>query len=251
MDTQGPIRCEGRNAVKTLIVIPTYNESQNIERIIRSIFSATGDTANAHILVVDDNSPDGTAAIVENLMCLDDKERLFLIVRDRKRGLGTAYIRGFQWGLGRGYRLIIEMDADFSHNPIYLPGMIQEADHYDGIVGSRYVAGGGVRGWGPLRKIISRGGSLYARLILGIPIHDLTGGFNLWKSDILERIDLTQIRSEGYAFQIELKYRAFKKGFRLLEFPIIFEDRRQGTSKMSKRIILEAIYRVWLLKMLK
>ena len=235
--------------MKTLIVIPTYNESQNIERFVRSIFKITGASEMVHILVVDDSSPDGTADIVENLMRTDYRECLFLIVRDRKRGLGTAYVRGFQWGLERNYRLIVEMDADFSHNPMYLPGMIQETDQYDCIIGSRYVTGGGVLGWGPLRKIISRGGSLYARLILGTPIHDLTGGFNLWKRNVLEGIDLTHIKSEGYAFQIELKYRAFKKGFRFLEFPIVFEDRRQGKSKMSKRIVLEAIYRVWQLKM--
>jgi dolichol-phosphate mannosyltransferase len=244
-----PIRCESQKAVKTLIVIPTYDEAQNIERFVRSIFNLSGNDADTHILVVDDNSPDGTASIVENLQHRDYKDRLFLIVRNRKLGLGSAYIRGFQWGLGRDYHLIVEMDADFSHNPSYLPGMISEADHCDCVIGSRYVSGGDVRGWGLLRKIISRGGSLYARLILGVPIHDLTGGFNLWKRKVLERIDLTHIESEGYAFQIELKYRAIKKGFRFVEFPIIFENRRQGKSKMSKRIILEAVYRVCQLKM--
>jgi dolichol-phosphate mannosyltransferase len=234
--------------VNTLIVIPTYNEAENIERFVRSILDITGDNPKVHILVVDDSSPDGTAALVEHLMGTGYGERLFLILRDCKQGLGTAYLRGFQWGLERNYRLIVEMDADFSHNPVYLPKMMQEANQYDCIVGSRYVTGGGVRGWGPLRKIISRGGSLYARFILGIPVYDLTGGFNLWKREVLERIDLTRVKSEGYAFQIELKYRAFKNGFRFLEFPIIFKDRRQGKSKMSKKIILEAIYRVWQLR---
>jgi dolichol-phosphate mannosyltransferase len=235
--------------VNTLIVIPTYNESQNIEKFVRSIFSVTGVHEKVHILVVDDSSPDGTAGIVERLMRTDYGERLFLIVRDRKRGLGTAYLRGFQWGLERDFQLIVEMDADFSHNPKYLPEMVQAANQHDCVIGSRYITGGGVRGWGPIRKIISKGGSLYARIILGTPIHDLTGGFNLWKREVLECIDLTQIKSEGYAFQIELKYRAFKKGFLFLEFPIVFEDRLQGKSKMSKKIILEAIYRVWQLKM--
>lgn len=237
--------------MKTLIVIPTYNESQNIDRFIQAIFQATGPDADTHILVVDDNSPDGTAALVEKIRQTPAENRLFLIVRDRKKGLGTAYIRGFQWGLERGYRLFVEMDADFSHHPRYLGGMTQAAGACDGVVGSRYVAGGGVRGWGLLRKAISKGGSLYARTILGIPIHDLTGGFNLWKREVLERIDLSAIRSEGYAFQIELKYRALKKGFRLREFPIIFEDRMQGKSKMSKKIVLEAIYRVWQLKLMR
>ena len=235
--------------MNTLIVIPTYNESENIEKFLRSIFDITGGGPKHHILVVDDNSPDGTAAIVEHLMRTGYGERLFLIVRECKQGLGTAYLRGFQWGLERDYRIIVEMDADFSHNPLYLSAMTQEMNQYDGIIGSRYVTGGGVRGWGPLRKIISRGGSLYARWILGIPVHDLTGGFNLWKREVLERIDLNRIKSEGYAFQIELKYRAFKRGFRLLEFPIVFKDRRQGKSKMSKKIILEAVYRVWQIKM--
>jgi dolichol-phosphate mannosyltransferase len=171
------------------------------------------------------------------------------MVRDRKRGLGTAYIQGFQWGLQNDYQLLVEMDADFSHHPVYLLKMMQQMDHYDCIIGSRYVPGGGVTGWGPLRKIISKGGSLYAGLILGLPFKDLTGGFNIWKRRVLEAIDLSVIRSEGYAFQIELKYRAFKKGFRILESPITFEDRLRGKSKMSRKIVLEAIYRVWQLKM--
>lgn len=248
MDTRRYLRREGREAVKTLIVIPTYNEAENIETFVHAIFDAAGNGSRWHILVVDDNSPDGTADIVKHLMRTGYGKRLFLIVRECKQGLGTAYLKGFQWGLGHDYQLIVEMDADFSHDPIYLPKMIQETDQYDCIVGSRYVAGGGVRGWGLLRKMISRGGSFYARIILGIPVQDLTGGFNLWKREVLDRIDLTSIKSEGYAFQIELKYRAFKKGFQLFEFPIIFKDRRQGKSKMSKKIILEAIYRVWQLR---
>lgn len=249
MDAGRPVRRESRTTMKTLIVVPTYNESKNIERFILSVFQAADPLEDLHLLVVDDSSPDGTSGLVRALMRVIPHDRLFLMVRERKLGLGTAYIEGFQWGLERGYRLLVEMDADFSHNPIYLPDMLHAARQYDGVIGSRYIAGGGVRGWGFFRKAISRGGSLYARTILGAPIHDLTGGFNLWRREVLEGIDLSAIRSEGYAFQIELKYRAIQKGFRLLELPIVFEDRLEGKSKMSKKIVLEAIYRVWQLKL--
>ena len=234
--------------MKTLIVIPTYNESQTIEKMIRSIFRIENSHLDLHLLVVDDNSPDGTADIVKDLSSLHNGA-LFLLSRNAKRGLGTAYIEGFRWGMARDYGLFIEMDADFSHNPGYLPPMIQYSERYDFVIGSRYVPGGGVRGWGVWRKFISTAGSLYARAILGLPIHDLTGGFNLWKRSVLERLDLNDIRSEGYAFQIELKYKAFSKGFSWLEYPIIFEDRQAGKSKMSKRIIVEAIFRVLQLKL--
>jgi len=171
-------------------------------------------------------------------------------LRDRKLGLGTAYISGFIWGLERGYQLFVEMDADFSHNPLYLPQMINKINSHDFIIASRYIKGGGIKGWGVFRKTISRFGSIYAKTILGIPINDLTGGYNIWKREVLNGIDLGKVKSEGYSFQIELKYRAHMRGFRFVEFPIIFEDRFQGKSKMSKRIILEALYRVWQLKFL-
>jgi len=239
----------GKLTMKILIVIPTYNESQNIEKLIGSIFSISKNGLDIHILVVDDNSPDGTAEIVTKI-----KEaypyRLNLLLRDRKLGLGTAYISGFIWGLERGYQLFVEMDADFSHNPHYLPQMINKINSHDFIIASRYIKGGGVKGWGILRKTISRFGSIYAKTILGIPINDLTGGYNIWKREVLNGIDLGNVKSEGYSFQIELKYRAHMRGFRFVEFPIIFEDRFQGKSKMSKRIILEALYRVWQLKFL-
>jgi dolichol-phosphate mannosyltransferase len=234
--------------MKTLVVIPTYNESQTIEKMVRSISGIENPHRTLHLLVVDDNSPDGTADIVKDLSSQFHHENLFLLSRSAKQGLGTAYIEGFRWGLARNYELFIEMDADFSHNPEYLPPMIRHTRHYDFVVGSRYVPGGGVRGWGMLRKFISTAGSLYARTILGLPIRDITGGFNLWKRSVLERLDLNDIRSEGYAFQIELKYKAFSKGFSWLEYPIIFEDRQAGKSKMSKRIIVEAIFRVLQLK---
>jgi len=231
--------------MKTLIIIPTYNESQNIEKMIRSIFNSGKIPLNLHILVVDDNSPDGTADIVKDLISHAYSDgSLFLLSRKAKQGLGTAYIEGFQWGLTRDYELFIEMDADFSHKPEYLPPMIEQTHQADFVIGSRYVPGGGVRGWGFFRKFISMAGSLYARVILGLPIHDLTGGYNLWTRPVLDHLELNNIRSEGYAFQIELKYKAFANGFAWAEYPIVFEDRQAGKSKMSKRIILEAIFRV-------
>jgi dolichol-phosphate mannosyltransferase len=235
--------------MKPLIVMPTYNEAPNIEKIIRMVFSNTANLAPTHLLVVDDNSPDGTAAIVKSLMQNEFNGSLFLLQRDRKYGLGTAYIDGFSWGLGKDYDTFVEMDADFSHHPRYLEGMLAKTESFDVIVGSRYVKGGGVKGWGLTRKFISVFGSLYAKTILNLPIHDLTGGFNIWKRDVLNKIDLKTVKSEGYAFQIELKYRAFVHGFRLFEYPIVFEDRLHGKSKMSKKIVAEAIYRVWQLRL--
>jgi dolichol-phosphate mannosyltransferase len=234
--------------MKTLIIMPTYNESQNIEKMIQSIFTIREWNDDLHILVVDDSSPDGTAQKVRDLKSRSYPHTLFLLSRDSKQGLGTAYIKGFQWGLAKEYGLFVEMDADFSHKPKYLPPMIEQTRQYDFIVGSRYIPGGGVKGWGPLRKLISMGGSLYARVILGLPIQDLTGGFNLWTRSVLDHLDLDDIRSEGYAFQIELKYKAFSKGFSWSEYPIVFEDRQAGKSKMSKRIIVEAIIRVMQMK---
>ena len=234
--------------MKTLIIIPTYNESQNIAKIVQAIFSIRDWHDDLHVLVVDDNSPDGTADIVNNLMAQSYPGVLFLLSRDAKQGLGTAYIEGFQWGLAKDYGLFVEMDADLSHNPKYLPYMIEKSVQYDFIVGSRYVPGGGVKGWGLWRKSLSMAGSLYARVILGLPIHDLTGGFNLWKRSVLDHLGLNGIRSEGYAFQIELKHKACSEGFSWLEYPIIFEDRQAGKSKMSKRIIVEAVLRVLQMK---
>ena len=235
--------------MKSLIVMPTYNEAPNVEKIIRVVFSKPAAPYRLHILVVDDNSPDGTAAIVTRLIESEFGRSLFLMTRDQKSGLGTAYIDGFKWGLAKGYDIFVEMDADFSHHPRYLPGMLRKTASCDFIVGSRYVQKGGVKGWGPGRKLISIWGSFYARTILNIPIRDLTGGFNIWKRHVLSKIDLDTVRSEGYAFQIELKYRAVAHGFRFVEYPIVFEDRQLGNSKMSKKIVFEAIYRVWQLRL--
>jgi dolichol-phosphate mannosyltransferase len=232
---------------KNLIIIPTYNERDNIVDIIHTVFKITKGL-NCHILVIDDNSPDCTYELVETLREKEYKKSLFTIKREGKLGLGTAYIAGFHWGLERKYDVFIEMDADFSHNPKYLPAMIEEMNHVDFVIGSRNIPGGGVVGWGLYRKFLSRGGSFYAKTILGCPINDLTGGFNLWSKKSLLDIGIDNIISEGYSFQIEMKYRAFKKGLQFKEFPIIFQDRTIGVSKMSKKIMMEAMTAVWKLR---
>jgi len=231
---------------KILIIIPTYNERENIKTLVKKIFKHTK-SLNVNILIVDDNSPDGTGMVAKELT-KKYKNKVFLIQQANKRGLGTAYIKGFIWGLKKNYDSFIEMDADFSHNPKYLPQMIKLSYEYDFIIGSRYIKGGGINGWTKKRKLLSRFGSLYAKIILCTSINDLTGGYNLWNRNVLEAIDIQNIFSEGYSFQIEMKYRAYKKKFKFLEFPIIFEDRAYGISKMSKKIMIEAIIAVWKLK---
>ncbi len=229
-----------------LIIIPTYNESDNIEKLL-DLISRTDPAA--HVLIVDDNSPDRTYEIVERLMQTSYPGRLFLLKRAGKLGLGTAYIAGFKWALARDYDYIFEMDADFSHDPKYLPAFLAAIEKHDLVLGSRYVPGGGVKNWGLLRKIISRGGSLYARTILGLSLRDLTGGFKCFRRQVLESIDLDAVKSNGYSFQIEMTYRARCKGFRICETPIVFEDRTAGKSKMSRKIFLEAVLMVWKLRM--
>lgn len=229
-----------------LIIIPTYNERDNIEKLLELISQT--DPA-AHMLIVDDNSPDRTFEVVEALMQSTYPGRLFLLKRAGKMGLGTAYIAGFKWALAREYDYIFEMDADFSHDPKYLPEFLQAVKTHDLVLGSRYVPGGGVRNWGLLRKFISRGGSLYARTILGLSLRDLTGGFKCFRREVLEAIDLDSVKSNGYSFQIEMTYRASRKGFRICETPIIFEDRTAGKSKMSRKIFLEAVVMVWKLRL--
>ena len=229
-----------------LIIIPTYNESDNIEKLL-DLINRTDPAA--HVLIVDDNSPDRTYEIVERLMQTSYPGRLFLLKRAGKLGLGTAYIAGFKWALARDYDYIFEMDADFSHDPKYLPAFLTAIEKHDLVLGSRYVPGGGVKNWGLLRKIISRGGSLYARTILGLSLRDLTGGFKCFRRQVLESIDLDAVKSNGYSFQIEMTYRARCKGFRICETPIVFEDRTAGKSKMSRKIFLEAVLMVWKLRM--
>jgi dolichol-phosphate mannosyltransferase len=226
--------------MKTLVVIPTYNECENIAALVPAVFAAT---PNVEILVVDDNSPDGTGDVVRSLQ--SHFPHVHLLARSGKEGLGKAYIAGFKWGLEKGYNAIIQMDADFSHRPEDLKALVSALPEYDFVMGSRWVVGGETVNWGLGRKFISRGGSFYARQILRFPVRDWTGGFNGWKAETLAKIGLDSVRSEGYSFQIELKYRALKLGLHGKEIPIIFEDRRVGQSKMSSRIVFEALYRVW------
>lgn len=230
--------------MKRLVVIPTYNERENIQAIVPAVFEQGLDV---DILVVDDNSPDGTGNIVRELQ-KKYSTQLHLLSRPGKQGLGKAYLAGFRWGLDQGYEVIVEMDADFSHRPRDLSPLLEKLKENDFAVGSRYTAGGSTLNWGLIRKIISRGGSIYSRMILGYPLNDWTGGFNAWKKVVLQGIDLDSVKSNGYSFQIELKYKALKKGFRGAESPIVFEDRRAGQSKMSFKIVIEAFYRVWLLR---
>ena len=225
-----------------LILIPTYNEEKNIIPLCKKIFEQTH---SADILFIDDNSSDGTRANI-NLMENEYSGRVFLLKRPHKMGLASAYLDGFKWGLkNEKYDGFLEMDADFSHNPDNLPTIFHEGQTYDFVIGSRYVPGGAVKNWSLLRRLISRGGSLYARTILRLKIYDLTGGFNFWSRKIISNFMNQDIKSKGYAFQIELKYRADKQGYSWKEVPITFEDRTVGESKMSKFIVLEAVFRVW------
>jgi dolichol-phosphate mannosyltransferase len=231
-------------ANNVLIVIPTYNEADTISSLLSEI---TGIYPVADILVVDDNSPDGTGGIVEELARKDS--RIMCLHRSRKEGIGPAYIAGFKEALKRGYSYILQMDADFSHDPKYIPELFKLAKEYDLVIGSRYVQGGGTRNWGIIRRLISRFGSLYAKLILGLKINDLTGGFKCFNKRVLESIELDDVKSKGYVFQIEMTYRAHRKGFRIKEFPIIFTDRRMGQTKMSRSIFFEAFINVWRLRL--
>lgn len=229
--------------MKTLIIVPTYNEIENIQRLIPEIFNRLPDV---DILIVDDNSPDGTGHQVKKMQ--SEYQRLHLLERPGKQGLGRAYLAGFAWGFANSFDQMVEMDADFSHRPEDLVGLIESLNKADFVVGSRYVHGGRTVNWGFMRKLISRGGGIYSRFILGYPLHDWTGGFNAWKGHVLKKINLESVKSEGYSFQIELKYKALKSGFKGIEYPIVFEDRRVGQSKMALRIVIEAFYRVWLLR---
>ena len=230
---------EGPSVGPVLIIIPTYNESENLPLLLDAVFELQPEV---HILVVDDNSPDGTGDLADKLAAED--ERVHVLHREGKLGLGTAYIAGFRWALERDYQRIFEMDADFSHQPKYLKDFLKASEEADLVLGCRYIKGGGTEGWGPLRQLISRGGNLYARAVLWLPFHDLTGGFKCFRREVLESIDLGTIRSTGYAFQIELSYRAHKRGFKIAEVPIVFPDRTRGESKMSGSIVHEAMLNV-------
>jgi dolichol-phosphate mannosyltransferase len=228
------------NSARACVVLPTYDESENLAQIAPAILAAD---PRLDILVVDDNSPDGTGAIADELAAREP--RIAVLHRQRKEGLGRAYLAGFAEALGRGYGRILEMDADFSHDPSRLPALLEASDRADLVLGSRYVEGGGTENWGLGRRLLSKAGSLYARAILGLPIRDLTGGFKCFRREVLEAIDLPSVRSSGYAFQIELTYRTVRRGFVVREIPITFADRRVGKSKMSRRIVAEALWMVW------
>jgi dolichol-phosphate mannosyltransferase len=227
------------------VVLPTYEESRNVERLVGEVRAKL--PASAQVLIVDDNSPDGTGEIAARLA--EESQAVHFLRRPRKEGLGPAYIAGFRRALAAGAGLIVQMDADFSHEPAYLPRLIEAAGHADLAIGSRYVPDGGVGDWGALRQAISRGGSAYARVLLGIDVRDATAGFKCFRREVLEAIDLDAVRSRGYAFQVEMTYRAIELGFDVVEVPIVFRDRRVGASKMSRSIVLEAIWRVPLLRL--
>ncbi len=224
----------------TLICIPTYDERENVTRIVPAPLEVLPE---AHVLVVDDNSPDGTGALADALAAADP--RVHVLHRAAKEGLGRAYQAGFEWALARDYARIFEMDADFSHRPAYLPTLLEVVREADVVVGSRRVRGGGVEDWGPVRRFVSWGGSMYAKTVLGVHVRDLTGGFNGFRREVLETVMRGGgIRSNGYGFQVELKYRALLAGYRVVESPIVFPDRERGQSKMTTKIIGEAMVNV-------
>lgn len=228
------------------MVIPTFNERDNLAAIVAAALA----DPRFDVLVVDDDSPDGTGPLADAL-AREHPGRAFAMRRPGKLGLGTAYLAGFRWALARDYDLVCEMDADFSHDPAMLNTLAETAARPDTdlVLGSRYVAGGGTENWSSLRRLVSRGGSLYSRLVLGLPYHDLTGGFKCFRRRVLEGIDLDAVTSSGYAFQIEMTYRAHQAGFRIVELPITFRERRAGKSKMGPGIMLEALLRVWKLRL--
>ncbi len=228
---------------RSLIIIPTYNEADNVLKIIPEVLAQD---EGFHVLIVDDNSPDGTAAIVKGMQ--GEEKRIHLLERPGKLGLGTAYVAGFKYALTHGFDYIFEMDADFSHDPKALPKLLEKAEEYDLVIGSRYIAGVNVVNWPMSRLILSYSANLYTRIITGLPVRDATAGFKCYRRVVLENIDLDSITSNGYSFQIETNFMAWKKGFRLCEVPIVFVDRRAGTSKMSKHIVYEAAWMVWKLK---
>jgi dolichol-phosphate mannosyltransferase len=226
-----------------LICLPTYNERENLARMIDSLDAVRNGESSIEVLVIDDASPDGTGEIADVLA--DKRPWLHVLHRAGKEGLGRAYLAGFDWALHNGYELILEMDCDFSHDPQRVPALIGAVrDGADVALGSRYTQGGGTRNWGFLRRMISAGGCLYARMMLQLPVRDLTGGFKCFRREVLEAIDLGAVSAEGYAFQIEMTYRTQRLGYRIVEVPIIFADRVAGGSKMSRRIVAEAAWRV-------
>ena len=230
--------------MKTLIISPTYNESKNISTLVETVFTRNPDV---DLLIIDDSSPDGTADIVKKLQTV--YPNLFLEIRDTKDGLGKAYLYGFDWALKREYEIIVQMDADMSHHPKEIPLMVDLLKENDLVIGSRYVNGVSVINWPLKRLFLSFGANIYSRVVTGMPVRDATGGFKAWSSKVLREIKLDDVKSSGYSFQIEMNFRAWHKGFKLVEHPIIFIDRTVGESKMSKSIMFEAVWMVWRLRL--
>jgi dolichol-phosphate mannosyltransferase len=246
--TEGGLRTHagegGLSRERALVIVPTFNERENVGRLIDNIL---GQDPRLEILVVDDGSPDGTADIVDAIIAVNT--RVNILRRPRKMGLGTAYVAGFRWALERGYDFVFEMDADFSHDPQHLPEFLKAIQSADLVLGSRYREGKvTVVNWPIARLILSYFANVYARRVTGLQVWDATGGFKCFRRSVLEAIDLNKVRSNGYAFQIEMSYRAFKRGFRIIEIPIVFVDRTEGQSKMSKMIVREAVWMVWRLR---
>jgi dolichol-phosphate mannosyltransferase len=228
--------------VRAVLCVPTYNEADNLEPLVRALAGIL-DTSRDRVLVVDDGSPDGTGRVADQLA--SELDWVDVLHRGRKEGIGRAYLAAFPRALATGAELVLEMDCDFSHDPNDVPRLIGACEAgADLALGSRYVDGGGTRNWGLVRRLISRGGSLYARVLLGVRVHDLTGGFKCFRREVVEAIDLQSVHANGYAFQIEITYRALRKGFRVEEVPIVFADREVGHSKMSRAIVLEAVWKV-------
>jgi len=228
---------------KILVVIPTFNEAENIPKLLPAVLNEAQDL---HVLIVDDGSPDGTAQRVREMM--GDDPRIHLLERTGKQGLGTAYVAGFKYALENSFEFVFEMDADFSHDPKEIPNFLKKADEYDLVIGSRYINGVRVLNWPITRLLLSYAANVYTRIITGLPVRDATGGYKCYRRRVLEAIDLDKIKSNGYAFQIEMSFKAWKKGFSLSEIPIVFLDRSTGVSKMSKKIIYEAMFMVWKLR---
>ena len=232
--------------MKTLVISPTYNEKKNIKALVEQVLDPNPDY---HLLVIDDNSPDGTASAVKELQT--EYTNLHLEERPGKAGLGTAYIYGFKWALERDYEAVVQMDADLSHDPSDVPRLVKQLEAHDLVIGSRYIHGVSVVNWPIRRLILSYGANLYSSIVTGMPLKDSTGGFKAWRREVLETVQLDQVRSQGYSFQIEMNFRTWRRGFTIIEEPIIFTDRTIGESKMSKTIMYEAIWMVWRLRIWK
>jgi dolichol-phosphate mannosyltransferase len=229
---------------RVVVIIPTYNEAANLPQIVPVVLAQD---PRVNVLVVDDNSPDGTGRLADQMAAADP--RIHVLHRQAKQGLGRAYLAGFDWALKQGYQAVFEMDADFSHDPTFIPSFLTALDQADLVLGSRYATGVNVINWPISRLLLSLGANFYARIITGLPLSDSTGGFKCFRREVLAAIDLTRVKSNGYAFQIEMSFRAWKLGFTLKEVPIIFHDRVEGHSKMSKKIVREAVWMVWWLRL--